>query len=180
MTQISPDRATIDRAKKIKAVIFDVDGVLTDGGLYRSDDGQEIKRFNATDGLGMRMLADAGIELAIITGRESEVVKYRAQELKITHVIQGAREKLSAFETLCQQMSLPAEEFAFMGDDIIDLPVLRRVGLAMTVPQANAEVTEVAHWVSKRTGGNGAAREACEFLLKSKNLYDSAIERYTI
>ena len=172
------DVATL--AKPVKAIIFDVDGVLTDGGLYRSDDGQEFKRFHASDGLGMKMLASTGIAIAIITGRESNVVRHRCKELNITHFIQGAKDKLPAFETLCEQMQLTPAEFAYMGDDIIDLPVMRRVGLALTVPNATSEVSAMAHWTSTRPGGNGAAREACELLLKSKNLYDEAIKRYII
>jgi len=167
-------------AQSVKAIIFDVDGVLTDGGLYRSDDGQEFKRFHAADGLGIRMLGDAGITIAIITGRESNVVKHRCEELQIKHFIQGAKDKLPAFEKLCQQLNLTPAEFAYMGDDIIDLPVMRRVGLALTVPEANAEVSDIAHWSSSRKGGNGAAREACELLLKAKNLYGDAISRYMI
>ena len=165
-------------AKSVKAIIFDVDGVLTDGGLYRSDDGQEIKRFHATDGLGIRMLSDAGIKIAVITGRESNVVRHRCSELQIEHLVQGAKDKLPAFETLCTDMDLTQKDFAYMGDDIIDLPVMRRVALALTVPNATAEVSKIAHWTSTRPGGNGAAREACELLLKSQSLYDSAIARY--
>jgi len=167
-------------AANVKAIVFDVDGVLTDGGLYRSDDGQEIKRFHAADGLGIRMLGDAGITIAVITGRESNVVRHRCEELQIKHFIQGAKDKLPAFESLCEKLKLKPEEFAYMGDDIIDLPVMRRVGLALTVPNANAEVDEIAHWKSTRTGGNGAAREACELILRSKNLYDEAVKRYMI
>ncbi len=167
-------------ASTVKAIIFDVDGVLTDGGLYRSDDGQEFKRFNATDGLGMRMLSDAGITLAVITGRQSEVVKHRCRELGIEHLVQGAKNKLPAFETLCDQTGLTAKDFAYMGDDIIDLPVMRRVGLALTVPGANKEVSEVAHWTSIKTGGNGAAREACELILKSQDLYTAAVARFMV
>lgn len=166
------------RASSVKAMIFDVDGVLTDGGLYRSDDGQEIKRFHATDGLGMRMLADAGVEIAIITGRTSEVVAYRCKELQIQHVYQGQKDKLGAFESLCQTLDLPAAEFAYMGDDIIDLPVMKRVGLALTVPGACDEISAIAHWTSTRQGGHGAAREACELLLKAKGLYGAAVSRY--
>ena len=136
------------RASSVKAIIFDVDGVLTDGGLYRSDDGQEVKRFHATDGLGMHMLADAGVEIAIITGRTSEVVAHRCRELQIEHVYQGQRDKLGAFESLCEKLELPASEFAYMGDDIIDLPVMKRVGLALTVPDACDEISAVAHWTS--------------------------------
>jgi len=121
------------RASNVEAIIFDVDGVLTDGGLYRADDGQELKRFHARDGLGMRMLADSGVQIAVITGRTSEVVAHRCRELRIEHVYQGQTDKLTAFNSL---------------------------------------------WTSTRTGGNGAAREACELLLKSKGLYGDAVARF--
>ncbi len=167
-------------AGSIKGIIFDVDGVLTDGGLYRSDDGQEFKRFHSADGLGIRMLGDAGILIAVITGRESNVVRHRCKELQIEHLVQGAKNKLPAFESLCSDTGLAASEFAYMGDDIIDYPVMSRVGLALTVPGANAEVAEIAHWTSKKSAGNGAAREACELILKSQDLYQSAIARYMV
>jgi len=168
------------RASNIKAVIFDVDGVLTDGGLYLSDDGQETKRFHANDGLGMSLLRDAGVLLAIITGRQSQVVAHRAAELKIEHLYQGVHDKLSAFDDLTEQLNLPHEAFAYMGDDIIDLPVMRRVGLALTVPHACPEITAVAHWTSTRAAGNGAAREACELILKSQGLYGEAVKRFMV
>jgi len=170
----------VELAKSVKAIIFDVDGVLTDGGLYRSDDGQEFKRFHSADGLGIRMLGDAGILIAVITGRESNVVRHRCEELKIEHLKQGAKDKLPAFESLCGETGLQPEHFAYMGDDIIDLPVMRRAGLALTVPDANAEVSELAHWTSSKKGGNGAAREACELILKAQGLYESAIARYMV
>lgn len=166
------------RASSVSAIIFDVDGVLTDGGLYRSDDGQEIKRFHATDGLGMRMLADAGVEIAIITGRTSEVVTHRCRELRIEHVYQGQTDKLEAFEKLSEKLQLTPTQFAYMGDDIIDLPVMKRVGLALTVPDACDEISAIAHWTSNRLGGHGAAREACELLLKAKGLYGKAVSRF--
>ena len=168
------------RASSIEAIIFDVDGVLTDGGLYRSDDGQEMKRFHAMDGLGIRMLSDAGIEIAIITGRTSQVVAHRCEELQIKHVYQGQRDKLSAFEDLCSVLNLSPQDIAYMGDDIIDLPCMRRVGLALTVPDACQEIEAIAHWTSRRHGGHGAAREACELILKAKGLYGEAVKRYMI
>ncbi len=168
------------RAGAIQAIIFDVDGVLTDGGLYRSDDGQEMKRFHAMDGLGIRMLVDSGIEIAIITGRTSQLVTHRCEELQIKHLYQGQHDKLTAFEDLCERLQLTPHDIAYMGDDIIDLPVMRRVGLALTVPDACNEIAAMAHWTSKRRGGNGAAREACELILKAKGLYGEAVSRYMI
>jgi 3-deoxy-D-manno-octulosonate 8-phosphate phosphatase (KDO 8-P phosphatase) len=167
-------------ACNIELVIFDIDGVFTDGGLYRSDDGQETKRFHATDGLGIRMLADAGVTLGVITGRTSKVVEHRCKELQIEHVYQGQKDKLGAFETLAAKLDLQHAQIAYMGDDIIDMPVMKRAGLALTVPGACAEIADMAHWTSQRRGGNGAVREACELLLKSKNLYEKAIARYMV
>ncbi len=167
-------------AASVELVIFDIDGVFTDGGLYRSDDGQETKRFHATDGLGIRMLADAGVTLGVITGRTSKVVEHRCKELQIEHVYQGQKDKLGAFETLTAKLSLRHSQVAYMGDDIIDMPVMKRAGLALTVPGACAEIAATAHWTSQRPGGNGAVREACELILKSKNLYEQAIARYLV
>lgn len=167
-----------NRAKQISLAIFDVDGVMTDGGLYLDDNGIESKRFHARDGLGLRMLQNSGVELAIITGRTSGVVTHRSAELDIKHVYQGRKDKLPAFEELCAATGKSPHEIAYMGDDIVDLPVMRRVGLALTVPGACQEIAGIAHWVSTASGGNGAAREACEFILRAKGQYDSAIERY--
>lgn len=170
----------MQRAKNIELAIFDVDGVFTDGGLYRSDDGQESKRFHAMDGLGLKMLAGAGVDLAVITGRTSKVVEHRCAELDIRHVYQGQKDKLNAFESLLGKLGLDTTKVAYMGDDIIDMPPMRRAGLALTVPDACREVSDIAHWISNRRGGNGAVRDACEFILKSKQLYQQAIERYLV
>jgi 3-deoxy-D-manno-octulosonate 8-phosphate phosphatase (KDO 8-P phosphatase) len=169
-----------NRAQDIRLAIFDVDGVLTDGGLYLDDNGMETKRFHARDGLGLRLLQSAGIQLAIITGRTSGVVAHRSSELDIEHVYQGRKDKLPAFEELCAETGISADQVAYMGDDIVDLPIMRRVGLALTVPGACEEIAAIAHWVSTATGGNGAAREACEFILRAQGQYSSAIERYLV
>jgi 3-deoxy-D-manno-octulosonate 8-phosphate phosphatase (KDO 8-P phosphatase) len=177
---LTSQQSAAQRARQIELVIFDIDGVFTDGGLYRSDDGQESKRFHAMDGLGLRMLADAGITLAVITGRTSNVVEHRCAELQIEHLYQGQKDKLNAFENLCTQLQLAPEKVAYMGDDIIDMPPMRRAGLALTVPDACEEIARMAHWTSHRRGGNGAVRDACEFILKSKDLYQQAIARYLV
>lgn len=169
-----------NRAQSISLAIFDVDGVLTDGGLYLDDNGVESKRFHARDGLGLRMLQSAGVELAIITGRTSGVVAHRSSELDIEHVYQGRKDKLPAFEELCKATGKSPDEIAYMGDDIVDLPVMSRVGLALTVPNACDEIAAISHWVSSASGGNGAAREACEFILRAKGQYSNAIERYLV
>ena len=166
------------RVNRIKLLILDVDGVMTDGRLIIGDDGQEYKRFHARDGLGLRMLQDSGVEIAIITGRTSSVVEHRAKELKINHLYQGRREKLPAYLSLCQTLSLDAEQTAYMGDDVIDLPVLMRAGLALTVSDAHALVLQNAHWVSQKPGGSGAVREACEMIMHCQQTLEQQLQQY--
>lgn len=168
----------IERAKQIELVIFDVDGVLTDGGLYIGDDGKQYKRFNSRDGHGVRMLGDAGLATAIITGRTSGVVKHRARELKMDHVYQGRREKLPAYLELCEKLGLSPAQTAYMGDDILDLPVMTRCGLALAVADAHPQVRQRAHWISHFNGGQGAVREASEFVLRAQNKLEAAFARF--
>jgi len=167
-----------EQARKIKLLALDVDGIMTDGGLTFGDDGQEYKRFHARDGLGLRYLRESGIDLALITGRTSDVVTRRASELKAVRVYQGRHEKLPAFENLCSELGLTPTQIAYMGDDIIDLPILVRCGLAITVADAHEFVKPHAHWISSKTGGNGAVREACELIMHSQgtlqHIYDQA------
>lgn len=167
-----------ERAAKIRLVIFDVDGVLTDGGLFRTDEGFEIKRFHSRDGLGMRLLMDNGIDIAIITGRTSDVVQHRAVELSITHIYQGKKQKLPSYLELVEQLNLKHDEVAYMGDDLIDLPVLTRVGLAMAPCNAHAEVISRSHWCSTAKPGNGAVREACELILQAQGKWDAILDGY--
>ncbi len=175
---MSDQHNLIERVKKIQLLILDVDGVLTDGGLYRSDDGQEAKRFNSRDGLGIRLLKSSGIQTAIITGRTSQVVKHRATELDIEHVYQGKTEKAKTFEELCKKLQLAFDEVAYMGDDIIDLPVMIRSGLALTVANAHPLVIERSHWISQYNGGHGAVREACELIMQLQNNWQAVIDKY--
>ena len=167
-----------ERVKKIRLAIFDVDGVLTDAGLFRTDDGQEIKRFNSRDGLGLRLLQNSGVQLAIITGRNSRVVEHRAAELGISHLYQGCKQKAPAFLEICDKLSVSAEEAAYMGDDLIDLPILTRCGLALAVADGHPEVVSRAHWVSQFGGGKGAAREACELIMKQQGTWQAALDGY--
>jgi 3-deoxy-D-manno-octulosonate 8-phosphate phosphatase (KDO 8-P phosphatase) len=167
-----------ERASSIQAVIFDVDGVLTDGSLYLGDDGQEYKAFNSRDGHGMVMLADGGVTLAIITGRSSEVVRIRMESLGIEHVLQGRREKLPAYEELKQQLGVDDHQVAYVGDDVVDLPVMRRVGLAVAVADAHPLVLEHAHWRTRSPGGRGAAREVCELILRAQGKLDAMLAAY--
>ena len=166
------------RAKKVKLIIFDVDGVLTDGGLYFSDEGMEFKRFNSLDGHGIKMLKNFGVEPAIITARESSNVKHRMNNLGIEHYYQGQSNKVEAFEDLLNKLNLSADEVAYMGDDVIDLPVMRKVGLPIAPNNAHELVKENSCVVTDKNGGYGALREACDFILKTQDKFDQAMNIY--
>jgi len=162
-----------EKAKKIKLVIFDIDGVLTSGALFIGDDGQEYKAFNSKDGHGLRMLQDSGVEVAIITGRTSNVVAHRAKDLGITRIYQGKREKLPAYEELIKETGLSHEEIAYVGDDVVDLPVMSKVGLAICVQDGHSFVKQHSHWITESNGGCGAGRDVCEMILEAQgNLHD--------
>jgi 3-deoxy-D-manno-octulosonate 8-phosphate phosphatase (KDO 8-P phosphatase) len=167
-----------ERARAIELVIFDVDGVLTDGSLFLGDDGQEYKAFNSRDGHGMVMLRDSGITLAVITGRQSEVVRIRMDSLGIEHLYQGRRDKLPAYEALKAAVGLDDSRIAYVGDDVVDLPVMRRVGLAVAVADAHPQVLAQAHWRTRSPGGRGAARDVCEFLLDAQGKLDALYAGY--
>ena len=169
---------TVARARKIKLIAFDVDGVMTDGTLYLADDGQEYKGFNSLDGHGLKMLKGTGVELAIITGRSSRVVENRAKNLGITLIHQGAHDKLAVYESLCRELHLQYEDTAFMGDDVVDLPVMRRAGLAIAVPAAPELVKAHSHYITTRAAGHGAVREACELLMQAQGTSDAALAPY--
>jgi len=168
----------LEKAATIKLVIFDIDGVLTDGSLFIGDDGQEYKAFNSKDGHGMRMLQDAGVEIAVITGRVSNVVEHRVKDLGIKHVYQGKREKLPAFEELLQKVKLMPEQVAYVGDDVVDLPVMTKVGLAICVQDGHPFVKKHAHWITEHGGGRGAGRDVCEMILQARGVLDSVLESY--
>lgn len=166
------------RARAVKVLIFDVDGVFTDGSLFYGDDGQEYKAFNSRDGHGIKMLRDSGVESAILTGRSSQVVLHRARNLGITRIIQGAHDKLASYEAMLAETGLRTEEIAYMGDDLVDLPVLRRCGLACTVPDAPAEVLARAHYVARAGAGRGAAREVCELIMRAQGTWAAQLALY--
>lgn len=168
----------IERARKIKLIIFDVDGVLTDGRLILGDDGLEYKAFNSHDGLGMKLLKASGVDMAIITGRTSNVVAKRAESTGIGHFYQGVEDKLEAFFDLLRQTGLASEQCAFMGDDVVDLPPMRRCGFAVTVPAAPSLVKQHAHLVTSRGAGQGAVREICEFIMQAQDTYDEQMAQY--
>lgn len=162
----SSPAALAARARRIALAIFDVDGVMTDGRIYLGESGEEMKAFNVLDGHGIKMLRESGIEIAILSGRRARCVERRAGELGIKHVIQGAGEKLPVFRGLLESLRLGPDQAFYMGDDLVDLPVLEACGLAFTVPDAPAEVKRSAHHVTRRRGGEGAVRDACETLLR--------------
>jgi 3-deoxy-D-manno-octulosonate 8-phosphate phosphatase (KDO 8-P phosphatase) len=168
----------IARAGAVKLIIFDVDGVLTDGSLFYGDNGEEYKAFNSRDGHGIKMLRASGVESAIITGRTSQVVMHRARNLGIARVIQGSEDKLRCFQNLLVEVGLRPEQTAFMGDDVVDLPAMRRCGLAITVPESSEEVRARAHLVTKAGGGRGAAREACEFIMRAQGTWAAQMALY--
>lgn len=168
----------ISRAKQVRVAAFDVDGVLTDGSLYYTDAGEEFKAFNVLDGHGLKMLQESGVTIAIITSRKSKLVEHRARNLGIDHLYQGVENKRDAMEALLKLLALDWAAASYMGDDVIDLPVLRRCGLAASVPQAPALVRHHAHYVTQTGGGHGAVREFCEFVLQAQGALDAALARY--
>ena len=172
------DESQIGRLTRLKVMAFDVDGVLTDGRLWYGDDGGEIKVFDARDGHGIKMLRDAGLKLAIITGRRSAVVDRRASELGVHYCFQGIADKLPTFVNLLSGLDCGFESAGYMGDDFLDLPLLTRAGFAATVPEAPAAVRDRVHYVTARPGGRGAVREVCEHILAARGLLDGMIAEY--
>lgn len=167
-----------ERLKKIRLLLLDVDGVMTDGRIIFDSNGVESKFFNVKDGHGIKMLQRAGIRVGIITGRQSAVVDRRAQELGIELVYQGAKDKLVPFLEILQKTGLTAEQIAYLGDDLPDLPVLRRVGFAATVADALDDVKPCAHYITRCSGGRGAVREVCDLLLKETGRWENVSGRY--
>ena len=164
--------------KAVKVVAFDVDGILTDGGLYLTDTGEEFKRFNSLDGHGLKMLKASGVELALITGRTSRCVEIRAKNLGITRLYQGVEDKWGAMQSLLSELKLPPSAAAFMGDDVVDLPVMRRVGFSITVPNSPQVVRDHALYLTQREGGHGAVREACELIMSAQGTLDAQLAPY--
>ena len=167
------DDDTRRRARRVKLVAFDVDGVLTDGSITYTDKGDEIKSFNAQDGSAIKRLIASGIEVALITGRASPMVERRARELGIRHLHAGAADKLDALNRLLDKLDLDATGCAYVGDDLPDLPVLQAVGLAISVPNGRPEVRRVAHHITERSGGNGAAGDVCRLILGIREAHAS-------
>ncbi len=166
------------RANRIKLLLLDVDGVLTDGHLYFSNQGDEFKAFSTLDGHGIKMLQKSGVNVGIITGRTSNLVAKRASDLGIKILIQGREDKWDALQEILREHPLALEEIAFMGDDWPDLTVMCRVGLAFTPANGHSSVVERSHWQSQARGGQGAVREACDLLMKAQNTFDQILKPY--
>ncbi len=166
------------RARPVRLLLLDVDGVLSDGRISYGSGDLELKSFHAQDGFGLRLLRQSGIATGIITGRSSEAIRRRAAELKLSHLYENAADKLVLFEDILRQEGLQPEQCAYMGDDWMDLPLLRRAGLAAAPANAVAEVQARVHFVTKRNGGDGAVRELCDLLLKAHGLYDQLLLQF--
>lgn len=171
-------KKNIKKAREIRLVISDVDGVLTTGVLLYSSNGTEIKDFHVQDGMGIKMLQQTGVQVAIITARKSEALIQRMSDLKVEHVYQGQADKVRAYEELKQNLNLTDKEIAYIGDDLPDLPLLRRVGFSVTVPNAPKIMKKHANWITKTPGGKGAVRELCELIMKAQGTYQAVIDSY--
>lgn len=168
----------LPRAAGIKLLLLDVDGVLTDSTIVYGPQGYEMKAFSTRDGLGIRLLREAGVETGLITARSSETVRRRAEDLRLRHVYQGQGDKLQAWEQILAAQQLTAAQVAYMGDDWLDLPLLLRAGLAAAVADAVPEVREAAHYVTERPGGRGAVRELCELIIEARGQRERLLADY--
>lgn len=171
-------QVTTELARDIRLLIMDVDGVLTDGSIFITAAGEEIKAFNTLDGHGLKMLQSTGVRLAIITGRDARCVEHRARGLGIDYYYAGIGDKRTAFEALLTESGVSAEECAYIGDDVVDLPVMRRVALAISVPDAPSVVRQHAHYVTGCSGGRGAVREAAEMIMQAQGTFDRLMAGY--
>jgi 3-deoxy-D-manno-octulosonate 8-phosphate phosphatase (KDO 8-P phosphatase) len=172
----APD--ALERARRIRLMIFDVDGVLTDGRLWYGPSGEELKVFHSFDGHGLKMLSASGVPCALLSGRRSSAVAARAAELGIAHVLQGIDEKVQSFGELLRQHGLKPEESGYMGDELVDLPVLTRCGFACAPREAPEAVRSRAHYVASARAGRGAAREVCEFVMHAQGRLEAALRSY--
>ncbi|MEA3467700.1 MAG: HAD-IIIA family hydrolase [Thermodesulfobacteriota bacterium] len=171
-------QAILPKAKDIKLLLLDVDGVLTDGSLIYSHEGKESKAFNTQDGFGLRMLQDAGVAVGIITARSSEALERRSRDLKIAHLYQGAGNKLEAYKEIIKKTGLKPFEIAYMGDDWLDLVLLKRVGLAIAPANAVLEVRDMVHYTTEQAGGHGAVRELCDIILEGIGKHKELLQHY--
>ncbi len=167
-----------ERAKEIKLLLLDVDGVLTDGSITYNDEGIEQKTFNAKDGFGLNLLRQAGVEVGIITARSSKALIRRCQDLKIDHLHQGKRHKVEVYKSMLADLHLQPNQVAYVGDDWLDLPMFGQVGFAITVADGMPELQEVAHYTTKGFGGHGAVREVCDLIIDAKGKYEELLAGY--
>lgn len=168
----------LKKAEKIKLLLLDVDGVLTDGKIIVTEKGEEVKHFHVLDGMGIKLLQKIGVEVGIISSRVSQTVTYRAEELSIKLLFQGKVEKLIFYEKILKERGLKDEEIAYVGDDWVDIPILKRVGLAIGVPNAWDPVNKYVHYVTKHYGGKGAVREVCELILRAKGKWEELFQKF--
>jgi 3-deoxy-D-manno-octulosonate 8-phosphate phosphatase (KDO 8-P phosphatase) len=168
-----------ERLKNIELLLLDVDGVLTNGGIIYTDSGEQVKVFNSRDGLGIRLLMDAGIQVGIVTGRASQVLRHRCENLGIDLLFDGIVDKASVLQEICERTHIKPLDIAFVGDDLVDLPLFACVGVSIAVSDAHAVVREKVDWVTAAGGGSGAVREICDEILKAKGLFDQIVERMT-
>lgn len=168
----------VQKAKNIRLVIFDVDGVLTSGELFYGENKIELKAFHVHDGQGMKMLQESGVTVAIITTRVSEIVAQRMKDLNIRYVYQGQRDKVIPYEELKEALQLEDKQIAYVGDDLPDLPLLRRAGLSVTVPNSPPIIQEYVNLITRAQPGNGAAREICELIMQAQGTYQALIDNY--
>ncbi|MFK5984200.1 MAG: 3-deoxy-manno-octulosonate-8-phosphatase KdsC [Pseudomonadota bacterium] len=166
------------KAKNIRLLICDIDGVMTDGSLFFGDNGQEYKAFNALDGHGIKMLQDTGVKVAILTGRTSNIVLHRMKNLSVELIYQGQSDKRIGYQQLLEDLNIKAEQVAYIGDDVIDLPVMTKVGLAIAVANAHPLVKKHADMITENRGGHGAVRELCDFLLQAQGNYEQLMSQY--
>jgi 3-deoxy-D-manno-octulosonate 8-phosphate phosphatase (KDO 8-P phosphatase) len=176
MSEVSS--AALERARRVRLMIFDVDGVLTDGRLWYGPAGEALKAFHTLDGHGIKMLAQSGVAPAILSGRSSQAVAQRAAELGIGHVLQGIDDKRSAYSALLAQLGVQAEDTGYVGDDVVDLPVLVRCGFACAPREAPQAVRQHVHYVCESPAGAGAVREICELLMRAQGSLEAALARY--
>jgi 3-deoxy-D-manno-octulosonate 8-phosphate phosphatase (KDO 8-P phosphatase) len=178
MTETERMQPILEKAKKLKLLILDVDGVLTDGKLFFDNEGNEYKAFHARDGHGIKLLRQTGVDVAVISGRKSNSVALRMKNLGIEHVYQGHEDKIAAFNEIIEKMGILPEQAAHVGDDLLDLPVMIRVGLAIAVNDANFAVKQRADWCTTLSGGCGAVREVCDLIMQAQGRFDEVVNAY--
>lgn len=178
MLDLTPEQ--VEKIRRLKLLILDVDGVLTDGRLFFDHQGNEYKCFHARDGHGLKLLRQTGVEVAVISGRNSKSVALRMQSLGIEHVYQGHENKRAAFAEILDNLKLGPEQVAHVGDDLLDLPIMNRVGFAVAVQDANFAVKRYAHWCTQTPGGQGAVREVCDLIMQVQGHFDNVLQAYLL